>query len=155
MSEITTPRRRGRLAAIAIAVAVLAVAFVVRQTNQDATSNNSAALELSLGDEPGLASCLAFDVQILADMPMAFQGTAVAVAGDRVTLSVDRWFTGGDADTVELTATQGMEALIGGIDFQEGSTYVITAADGMVNYCGYSGEATPEFITSFEQAFAG
>ncbi len=120
-----------------------------------AGAESEPALELSAGGGEGMMSCLAFDPAILADMPVAFEGTATAVDGDRVTLEVDRWFTGGDADEVVLTAPQGLEALIGGIPFEVGGEYLISATDGQVNYCGFSGEATEDLRAGFEAAFPG
>jgi hypothetical protein len=98
---------------------------------------------------------MAFDPAILADMPVAFEGTVTDVDGDRVTLEVDHWFKGGDAEVVNLVAPQGMEALIGGIAFEAGAQYLISATDGVVNYCGFSGEATPELRARFEAAYEG
>jgi hypothetical protein len=46
-----------------------------------------------------------------------------------------------------------MEALIAGFPFEVGAQYLITAYDGNVNYCGFSGPSTPEFRAAFEQAF--
>ena len=112
-------------------------------------------LALSLGEGDGLASCMAFDTQILAEMPLAFEGTVTSVDGEQVTLRVDRWFKGGDAATVELFAPAGLRALIGGIDFVEGDEYLVSATEGNVNYCGYSGPATPEYRAAFENAFGG
>jgi len=48
-----------------------------------------------------------------------------------------------------------MQALIGGIDFVEGEQYLITASEGNVNYCGFSGPATPEYRSAFEEVFSG
>jgi len=113
----------------------------------------SEPLELSAGASDAMASCLAFDPEILADMPVAFEGTVTAVDGDQVTLDVDQWFKGGDAGEVIVTAPQGLEALIGGISFEEGEQYLVSASQGQVNYCGFSGEATPELRAGFEAAF--
>ena len=111
-------------------------------------------LELSAGEGgDAMAMCMAFDPAFLADMPIAFEGTATAVDGERVTLEVDRWFKGGDAAEVALFAPAGFEALIAGINFEEGRQYLISASDGTVNYCGFSGEATPELRAGFEEAF--
>ena len=52
-----------------------------------------------------------------------------------------------------LNAPQGMEALIAGIPFEVGGQYLITAYDGNVNYCGFSGPSTPELRAAYEQAF--
>lgn len=156
----TAPRRPrlliGGVAAAAVALAATA-AFVV--TRDDGDSNDVAAgppLELSLGESgPSMQSCIMFDVSILAGMSPAFQGTVTAIDGETVTLTVERWFTGGDAAEVVLDAPGGLVALTGGIDFVEGTSYLVTASDGVVNYCGYTGEATPDLVAAFEQAFPG
>ena len=139
-------------AAVAVAAAISIPALV---GGTPGTSVAAPPLELSLGEGPGLASCLPFDTAILAGMPMAFEGTVTAVDGEQVTLTVDRWFRGGDAATVELHAPAGMQALIGGIDFVGGEQYLVSATEGNVNYCGYTDASTPELRAAFEQAFAG
>ncbi len=154
-SPSTDTAQRSRtpwLAVAAVAVVALVLAISIPSLRG---GPSTPPLGLSLGPDDALASCIAFDVAILAEMPVAFEGTVTAVAGEQVTLTVDRWFKGGDADTVELSAPAGMEALIGGIAFVEGDRYLITATDGAVNYCGFSGPATPELTAAFEQAFAG
>ncbi len=151
-------RRPALLGAAAAAVAVLAIgAIVATGGGGDGTDQVAAGppLELSLGDSNAMAMCMVFDVAILADMSPAFAATATAVDGDTVTLSVDRWYAGGDAATVELTSAPGMQALIDGFDFEVGRQYLITAAEGTVNFCGYSGPATPELTAAFDQAFGG
>ncbi|MGH8943061.1 MAG: hypothetical protein ACRDWF_09625 [Acidimicrobiia bacterium] len=110
-------------------------------------------LELNAAREDAMASCIMFSVEELARAPLAFEGTATAVDGDTVTLTVDEWFKGGDAGQVVLNAPPDLVALIGGIPFEVGRQYLITAYDGNVNYCGFSGESTPEFWAYFEQAF--
>ncbi len=134
-----------------VAGAVALFAMVLSGCSADSETE---ALELSAGDGgTTMASCLAFDPAILADMPVAFEGTVTSVDGDRVTLDVDEWFKGGDADEVVLVAPQGLEALIGGIAFQEDEQYLISATNGQVNYCGFSGESTDELRAGFEAAF--
>lgn len=111
-------------------------------------------LGLSLGQGDAMASCLPVDSATLSQMAPAFGATATAVDGEVVTLAVDTWYAGTDqAETVELRADQGLEALTGGIDFQVGEQYLITAAEGVVNYCGYSGPADPTLTALFDEAF--
>lgn len=136
--------------AVAPLVAALSIALAACSSAGEAESE---PLELSAGGGGAMASCLAFDPNVLADMPVAFEGTVTAVDGDTVTLEVDEWFTGGDADEVVVTAPQGLEALIGGISFEEGQQYLISATGGQVNYCGFSGESTAELRAGFEAAF--
>jgi hypothetical protein len=112
-------------------------------------------LVLSSGVDDPMAMCIAFSVEELAKAQIAFEGTVTSADGETVNLEVDKWFKGGDAGEVILEAPAGMEALLGGIPFNVGDTYLITAYDGTVNYCGFSGPSTPEFRASFEAAFAG
>lgn len=135
------------IAPLAAAVVMLAAACSSGETNAEP------AMELEAGGSGAMASCLAFDREILKEMPVAFEGTVANVDGERVTLDVDRWFKGGDGDQVALTAPEGMQALIGGITFEEGAQYLISASDNHVSYCGYTGEATAELRADFEAAF--
>jgi len=137
-----------------LAMAPLAAMFVILLSACSSGGTESAPpLELSAGGGASMMSCLAFDPAVLAEMPLAFEGAATAMDGDRVTLDVGQWFKGGEADEVVLSAPQGLEALIGGIQFEVGGQYLISATDRQVNYCGFSGEATPELRASFESAF--
>lgn len=142
-------------AAAAVLVAAVAIGGIALNRSDDPEVVAGPPLELTAGPHDALASCLQFDVSTLAMMPVAFEGTVVAVEGEAVTLDVDRWFAGGNAEQVRVTAPAGLEALIGGIAFEQGGSYLITATDGTVNYCGYSGPATPEFRQAFEEAFPG
>jgi hypothetical protein len=46
-----------------------------------------------------------------------------------------------------------LQALIGGIEFESGGQYLISAEGGNVSYCGFSGPSTPEFRAAFVEAF--
>lgn len=156
-TKTSTESSRTRWYAAAAAAAAIAVVIALPAINGTTPTTTTVLagppLELSLGDGGAMASCIAFDVEFLREMPIAFEGTVTALDGEQVTLTVDEWFTNGDARVVELRAPAGMEALIGGIDFVEGARYLITAAEGNVNYCGFSGPSTPEFRAAFEEAF--
>ena len=142
-------------AAVAI-VAFGAVTLLGGGSTPDAVaSSNEDALELTLRAEDALASCLALTPELLRDVPLAFAGTVTTVEGEHATLRVDEWFVGGDATAVSLFAPDGFEALIGGIDFEEGKSYLVSAYDGVVNYCGFSGEETPELRAIYDEAFGG
>lgn len=166
----TTPRPRVRrwqvavAATAVVAVSALGVALYASDDESapvaDASDDKSAPvagppLELSLGAGDGLASCVVFDVAFLSDMSPAFAGTVTAIDAERVTLRVDQWYAGGDAAEVTLTGNSGAASLIGEIDFRVGGEYLITAAEGLVNYCGFSGEATPKLRAAFDHAFGG
>lgn len=151
-----SPNKRPWIAAVAAAAVVIVAIAAVGLLSGDGGGDPIAAtppLELNAGGEDIMASCIAFSVEYLAPMPVAFEGTVVSAVGDTVTLDVDTWFKGGDAAQVVLNAPQGLEALIGGFPFEEGTQYLITASEGNVNYCGFSGESTPEMRAAFEEAF--
>jgi hypothetical protein len=149
-------RRTWAIGAAAVAALVLAVAGGVALTGGNGfPAADAPPLELTAGGEDLMASCLMFSPEELERVAeLAFEGTVTMVEGDRVTLSVDTWYRGGEAARVALTAPQGMEALIGGIPFEMGEQYLISAQSGSVNYCGFSGPSTPELRAGFEQAFA-
>lgn len=152
---MTNRRRLGKWALL-VPLTVVAIAVTIALfSNDSGTATGDDALELSLGESSALASCLQFDVAILADMPVAFQGTATSVEDSAVTISVDRWFKGGDADAVRLTAEHQSPALIAGFEMEPGEQYLIAATNGTVNYCGYSGPVNPELLAGYEAAFAG
>jgi hypothetical protein len=87
------------------------------------------------------------------DMPVAFSGTATDVAEDTVTLDVDRWYRGGEADSVTLERYDASTASIEGLDITEGDRYLITATGGTVNLCGYSVPWSSQMATAFDEAF--
>jgi negative regulator of sigma E activity len=162
----STSLLRRRLPILAAAAALVAVAGVAgAQLVQDDDPAPDAApdpvvnLDLTVPGGDAVASCIAFDEAVLAQMSPALKATATEVAGDTVTLRVDEWYAGaeeaGNADQVTLTSTSGTVALDGAVTFAEGRTYLITAAEGVVNSCGFSGEATPELEAAFERAFGG
>lgn len=151
------PRRTWTLAVAAVAALVMAIGGVIVFGGGDDPAPIAAEpLQLNAPANDSMASCIMFSPEELARVAeTAFGGTVTSVEGSMVTLTVDEWFKGGDAAEVILNAPQGMEALIGGIAFVEGEQYLITAQDGTVNYCGFSGPATPEYRDAFRQAFGG
>jgi hypothetical protein len=159
VASIDKYRRRNRMLLSVAAVAIVAIGGAVVVGNIGGDDKPEVAsgppLELSLGDGGLTASCMVFDPALLADMSPAFAGTATVVEGETVTLSVDRWYAGGDAATVVLEGAVGSPALIDGFEFVVGQQYLITAAEGNVNFCGYSGPASPELTAAFDAAFPG
>ena len=153
------PRRRMTLAAVAAAAALVAGGGVVAGvalsggSSHPKTAGTTLSLKLPAGG-PGM-SCMRFDVSILRDMPLAFGGTATEVGDTSVTLTVDHWYKGGSADTVTLTkpGIGSGPAMEFGVAFEQGQRYLVTATDGNVNGCGYTGPADADLEQAFTQAF--
>ena len=62
--------------------------------------------------------------------PVAFDGTVTEIDGDHVTFDVERWYRGGEGDTVTATAPDlvpNSAALVGGVGFEEGERYLVSA----------------------------
>ena len=162
------PRRRWAVPALAAAaVAAVGLGVVLAGTGDDDGGELADApivttapgklkvLELSTGTEDVMAMCMAITPELIAEMPVAFKGTVDSSEGAIVTLTIDQAYQGTDAQVATLVAPEGLEALIGGVAFVPGQQYLITATDGVVNYCGFSGPATPELQALFDQAFPG
>jgi len=93
---------------------------------------------------------------------VAFDGTVTEIDGDQVTFDVERWYRGGEGDTVTVTAPDlipNAEALVGGIGFEEGERYLVSAddQDGKITpaVCGFTVTYSDETAEVFEQAFGG
>lgn len=151
--------RRWIVPALAGVTAAVAAAIGVTTLGGGNTPVTATPLELSSTGGDALASCLPFSVDILDDMVTAFEGTVTTVDGPTVELDIDRWYndgTGSSAETVIVNAPEGMEALIGGVAFEPGRQYLVSAdAEGNVAYCGYTAPATDDLRASFQQAFPG
>jgi hypothetical protein len=110
--------------------------------------------DLTLPVADAMQMCIRFDVDTLAPMPVAFSGTVTEKSADQVLVDVDTWYRGGDSDQVRLHAPSTPDvALEGGIDFQVGARYLVTATDGTVNGCGFSGPWTQEMADTYAAAF--
>lgn len=158
--DIQTPpsrpgwRRAPVLLAAGAAAAVAIGIGVVTMSGESDPPQSEAPTTLALTAPPGdtMSSCMVFDEALLAQMPVAFSGRVTELADGNVTIDVDRWYRGGTADLVTVDSLNANVAL-DGVDFEAGGSYLVTATDGVVNVCGFSGPATPELEAAFEQAF--
>ena len=150
------PRRWAPAIAAAASVAVLGgVAYAVLGGSDPAGSPGSVVTTLAMPASGGTSmnSCLPFDAQYLHDMPLALSGSATKVGDDGVTLDVDRWYKGGNADVVRLANYDANTVSLDGFSFEPGNRYLITATEGTVNLCGFSGPWTQDLADAFDTAF--
>lgn len=147
-------RVRGQLAPVATALVLVAGGVaVVWAAGGGPASSPPLELGIAAPEGPAMRSCVPFSVDVLADMPLAFAGTVTSEEAGSVTLHVERWYRGGDADAVRLAYPGGSVAL-DGVDFTAGEPYLIAATNGTVNGCGFSGPATPELEQAYSAAFS-
>ena len=105
---------------------------------------------LGVSDQRG--KCAEARPDILAQYDQAFQGTVTAIDGDMVTLTTTEVLNGEVGETVQVTAPQGLGAMLGTVDFQVGQDYLVAAYDGQMSQC-YSGPASGYLRSPFTKAF--
>jgi hypothetical protein len=138
-----------------VAVAGVGTAITISSGTPDGSGQSAAVqpMALRMPDTSVVASCAIFDVAFLARVPVAFQGTAVDVADTSVVLRVDRWFRGGPEGVTTVRVSRPGPESSEGVEFTTGKTYLVSAQDGAVHVCGYTGELTPELLNLYNQAF--
>jgi hypothetical protein len=163
MNESPTdpPRRRRGLTMVAAAsVAAAGIVAAVVMTNDGPTApakKTNLTLTGPAAAAPGrpgvINSCIRFDVELLKAEPVAFAGTVTDVQPGSVTLDVTKWFKGGTADTVTVTTRDGGTIALDGVEFVQGKDFLVSADQGTVATCGYSGPEDPTLRKAFEDAF--
>ena len=105
---------------------------------------------------PSNAKCMVPNAQTLSQAQVAFSGTVQEVADDVVVLAPDRFYTGEPTDVVEVRSDPALlRALIGSVDFQVDQRYLVSANDGQVTVCGFSGVYSDDLAALYTAAFPG
>lgn len=139
----TVPRSRGPLALVGGFALVGALALAVGfGSGFGVQKPGPIAAVPTPADDPGtgggMASCLMYDPALLPTFEVVFDGTVTAIEGDQVTFQVGAGWKGVDG-SVTLTVPGTSVALAGPMpDFEVGGRYLVTAAGGNVNGCGYT-----------------
>lgn len=165
--QTTELRRRGPLAWLVAAAAVVAIAgggYAAVSSMQDNGTVEQAGPSTSPVDEPVVVTlqapaamevrCAVPTPELLGSAEIAFAGTVTAVDGDVVTLAPTETYAGETADEVEVTGMRpDLRALGGQPEFVVGGTYLVSATGGQLSACGFSGEASPELQNLYDLAF--
>jgi hypothetical protein len=104
----------------------------------------------------GSGRCMMPTADLLADKPIAFEGTVEGIADGVVTLRVTHVFAGDLAEEVSVRGAVAPDtggAPEGDPTFATGGRYLVAAADGTVLGCGLSGPVTPDLRDLYAQAF--
>jgi hypothetical protein len=153
--------RRWLPVAAAASVAAAGIVAAVVMTNDSPTAptaKQKTTLALSAPASAGgpiMGSCIRFDVELLKAEPVAFAGTVTAVSPTSVTLDVTKWFKGGTADQVTVTTPDNSSVALEGVEFTKGEDVLVSAFDGTVVSCGFSGADDPTLRKAYEDAFGG
>ncbi|CAM3524074.1 hypothetical protein [Nocardioides zeicaulis] len=131
-------------------------------TTSDGTSDSTASDSTGGGtlaltaDGSTAGKCAVPSAEVLSGFDTAFAGTVTSLDDGTATLAVDQWYTDGDAATVTVDApSKDMQDLLMAVDFQEGTSYLVSASGGRVSLCGFTGPETPELQSVYDQAFTG
>lgn len=165
--DVRDAQRRGRVqsrrrawavgAAAAAVLAAGAVGIALSRGGDEPippSAKPAAVMTLALPAGNAAGMCMRFSVEGLRPMEVALSGTVTAVTDGSATLEVDRWYKGGDGSTeVRLTTRDRSPSLEGGVDFEKGRRYLVTATGGQVTGCGFSAAWTPDLAAAYEQAF--
>jgi hypothetical protein len=173
-TELTTENRetgthdRGPLTWLVAAAALVVIAgvgfFGIRALTGDDTTPLSAEptpqTTTSLtGPADGAASakCAVPTAELMAGLPVAFDGTVTSVDGDEVMLEPTHWYAGTPSDVVVVTAPgEQWEQLLSAVHFEEGGRYLVSAgADSAVTVCGFSAPYSDELAAVYAKAFPG
>ena len=161
----TTKNTTGKLAsggrwliAAAVVAAAIAGAAAYFATSGGHTRAGKTVLSLKVPGaahpHPGGATCIMFRVDRLAQQDVAFSGTVASLGDHSVKITVDHWYKGGNTDEVDL-ATVGTPGAVNelGVNFVQGARYLVSALDGTVTGCGYTGPYSSELARDFRTAF--
>lgn len=149
-------------AAVVVAAATVGGVYLANRDSSDSGSSHSAKSAITLklpkaaSGRPGLpgGTCIRFSVDLLSQQDVAFSGTVESVDDATVSISVDHWYKGGSADEVDLALSQSPNAVNEfGVAFQNDHRYLVSATNGTVTGCGYTGEYSAELAADFAEAF--
>ncbi len=117
------------------------------------SDDGSGVLALS-ARPPSSAKCMVPNATVLSAQEVGFDGTVTAITDDQVTLEVSHWYHGGKAEQVTVTAPAAdLTALVQAVQFEAGQRYLVSATDGYVTVCGFSGPYTEELAALYAEAF--
>ena len=109
--------------------------------------------------DPGLAACVEpYSPTAITRRAFAFEGTVIAVDGDRVTFAVGTAWRGASSSTITLEApgmTGSPITSAGGPNLTVGERYLVAGDDTFVWACGYTQPYDPAIAEEWAAAFGG
>ena len=158
MNSPATARRGNQVSAAGMTLAILTTVVVLAD---DKSSTATAITVLVLGSAVGAVAGAVTARRIAMTAMPQLVSVLNAVGGGAAALIALAEAIDHDGSVplaqvpVSTTLTTFLDLLIGGVTFEPGQQYLITATDGVVNYCGFSGPVSPELQALFDQAFPG
>lgn len=111
---------------------------------------------LSAPGNAGAGRCAVPSPAGLAQQGLAFDGVVDEITGDIVTLTPAVFYAGEPTDLVRVEAPPAvLQQLLLAVNFEVGERYLVSASEGRVSVCGYSGTWSPELEQLYVEAFPG
>jgi hypothetical protein len=175
-TRATGVHERSRLTWLVAAAAVLLIAgvvgaFVLLERGTDevpaagpgasadaggASAGAATATTLSVPPNAGAGRCAVPSAEILARQSLAFDGVVTEIADGLITLTPSIFYAGDPTDVVRVEAPpEVLQQLLLAVEFEVGSRYLVSASQGRVSVCGYSGPWSPDLEQLFVEAFPG
>ena len=122
-------------------------------TPDAATTTGTLALT---ADGSMAGKCALPTAETLATFDTAFAGTVTSLEGGTATLAVDEWYAGDEVATVTVESpSQDLQDLLLAVEFEEGTSYLVSATGDRVSLCGFTAVKDPELQALYDEAFAG
>lgn len=122
-------------------------------TSTGPTTDEANVTQLTAGP-PVTGRCAVPTPATVGTAEQAFAGTVTAIEGDTVTLQTTDVYTGEVAGEVQVAAPpEHLQALISAVQFEVGGSYLVSATDGQVSVCGFSGQASGPLQQLYNEAF--
>jgi hypothetical protein len=119
-------------------------------TPSETASDTDAPTVTRLTAQPPPGRCMLPNVDVLRSQTLAFDGVVRSITEGQATLEPSRFFTGEEADLVVVKAPdRDLQVLL------EGRRYLVSATDGRVTLCGFSGPYSAELASLYAEGFGG
>ncbi|WP_323791786.1 hypothetical protein [Nocardioides sp.] len=114
--------------------------------------------ELTLSGDASAARCLTPESapQVVAAQTLVVDAVVESISGGVVTLAPTTFYAGEATDLVTVSEPEGdLTRLLAGVEFTEGGRYLVSATDGRVTLCGFSGPYSASLAGIYKRAFTG
>ena len=160
-----TRSSRGPLTWLVAAAAVLLIVgvgifgLVGRDSGSDRVPSAAPAPSVTELHAPAAGStgrCMVPNARVLSTQTVAVDATVASITDGVVTLVPTRFYAGDPTDVVTVSAPPtDLRALIGATEFEKGGRYLVSATDGTVTVCGFSGPWSADLAALYDRAFSG
>jgi hypothetical protein len=141
----------------AAAVFLIAASGVFALVNRDHDTTPTAGQTVTQLSLPTIhGRCIVPNVGVLRQQTIAFRGTLTSLGPEAATFRVEHWFKGGPTDLAHVAAPPSeLAPLVSAATLHIGGSYLVSAHDGTVTECGFTGLATGHLAALYSRAFGG